>query len=208
MSGLAHGFAARGLESDGLAGARRRQPGSRRELVSRPQPRRPGRLSRMDGLGQCGAIRFETQLVGLGYGLTGPSAPRMATWSLQGPIHGAPRQPAPEPSPATELHGNRPMRCVPTRRATDAWPGYGCTAALRGPRRWLQGQGRTPRPGTTSRTLGHRIQKRQRCAAAPNPEPRGAGEGLMNQPCAEPALVLSSSGSRQTSMIEPGRLSG
>ena len=47
-------------------------------------------------------IRFETQLVGLGYGLTGSLAPRMAPWSLKGRIHGVPRQPVPEPSPATE----------------------------------------------------------------------------------------------------------
>ena len=50
------------------------------------------------------AIRFETQLVGLGYGSTGPSAPRMVPWNPEAPIHGVPRQPVPKPSPAAELH--------------------------------------------------------------------------------------------------------
>ena len=59
------------------------------------------------GVLACSALEMvisgETQLVGLGYGLTGPSAPRMAPRSLQGRIHGVPRQPVPEPSPAAEL---------------------------------------------------------------------------------------------------------
>ena len=54
------------------------------------------------------AIRLETQPVGLGHGLTGPSAPRMAPWSLQGPIHDEPRQPVPEPSPAADLQRQSP----------------------------------------------------------------------------------------------------